>query len=208
MRFLLFVEGETEKRVLGRFLKRWLDKRLKASVRINVTGFQGCAQMWNNLPNHVKYHRRMPDAADTIGFIGIMDLYGPDFYPDHIVSSKDRKNWAITEMTKRVNDGLFRMFFAVHELEAWLLSDPGIFPSSVRKSLPGKIARPEEVNFNEPPAKLIGRLFREKMGRNYLKIEDGVELFSKLDPDIACARCPSLDEMLKEMLLMAKHAGL
>lgn len=39
---------------------------------------------------------------------------------------------------------------AVHETEAWLLSDPGIFPAEGRRAFPDRCRRPETVNFDEP----------------------------------------------------------
>jgi len=37
------------------------------------------------------------------------------------------------ELEKKVGHPRFRQFFAVHEIEAWLFSDPGLFAPSVRK---------------------------------------------------------------------------
>lgn len=40
----------------------------------------------------------------------------------------------------------FKMFFAVHETEAWLLSQPELFPQKVRGRIEKHRARPEAVN--------------------------------------------------------------
>ena len=42
----------------------------------------------------------------------------------------------------------FRLFFAVHEFEAWLLSQPDIFPREIKNALQNRIAQPEQVNFD------------------------------------------------------------
>lgn len=102
----------------------------------------------------------------------------------------------------------FRHFFAVHEIEAWLLSDQTIFPIEVRKALPKSAARPETVNSNDHPSKLLERLYREKLKQEYGKILTGSKLFKALNPDIAYTKCPYLKEMLDEMLRLAKAAGL
>ncbi len=97
----------------------------------------------------------------------------------------------------------FFQFFAVHEVEAWLLSQPENFPLKIKKSFPKKIRNPETVNFDEPPAKLLGRLYSRQIKRKYKKIVDGKELFAKLDPNIAYRKCPKLRDLLDKMLDLA-----
>lgn len=110
-------------------------------------------------------------------------------------------------MKKRVGDSRFRHFFAVHEIEAWLLSEPMLFPAEVRTGFPGTVDQPETVNFDEPPAKLLERLYKDRLKQTYKKVTHGKELFDKLDPDTAHARCPRLRELLDEMLKLAKAAS-
>ena len=98
------------------------------------------------------------------------------------------------------------MFFAVHEIEAWILSQPHLLRASVQTGLPASRALPETVNFKEPPAKLLDRLYRTHTGRGYKKIVDGKKLFDDLDPSVAYGKCPYLARMLDEMLTMAKGA--
>lgn len=107
-----------------------------------------------------------------------------------------------------MNHPRFRQFFAVHELEAWLLSDPSLFLPEIRNGFPGSAANPETVNFNTPPAKLLNKLYEAKTGRKYKKTTHGIQLFKKLNPDVAYGKCPRLAEMLDEMLRLAKQAGL
>ena len=71
-----------------------------------------------------------------------------------------------------------------------------------------KVAQPEEVNFAEPPAKLLDRIYKQQTKRNYKKTTYGKQLFAKLDPASAAAKCPYLKAMLDEMLTLAKAAGL
>jgi hypothetical protein len=63
------------------------------------------------------------------------------------------------------------------------------------------------VNFDEPPGKLLGRLYQENLGRGYKKVIDGTNLFQALSPDRAYAKCPALKALLDDMLSLAKHAA-
>ncbi|HKV38855.1 MAG TPA: DUF4276 family protein [Blastocatellia bacterium] len=203
MKFILFVEGHTEKKALPDFLKRWLDARLPQPVGIKPVRFEGLAELWRDAPRKARLYLNGPDRDDICGVISLLDLYGPEFYPDHVKSARDRYKWAKEEMEKRVGHPKFRQFFAVHETEAWLLSNPEIFPAEIRDALKPKSAQPETVNFDDPPAKLLERLYWEKLKRTYKKTTNGKQLFDKLDPAVAYARCPRLKDMLDEMLKMA-----
>jgi len=78
----------------------------------------------------------------------------------------------------------------------------------IRKALPGKTQHPETVNFDEPPSKLLQRLYKEKIKRTYKKVTHGKALFDRLDPAIAYKKCPYLRELFDEMLKIAREAGL
>ncbi len=80
-------------------------------------------------------------------------------------------------------------------------------PRPVEAALPGKCTRPESVNFDEPPAKLLERLYREKLRKSYKKVIDGASLFQALAPDVAYEKCPHLKQLLDEMLGLAKAAS-
>ena len=100
------------------------------------------------------------------------------------------------------------MFLAVHELEAWLLSDPGIFPAAVCQRLKNDHREPEKVNFDRPPSKYLKELYLSSGKTGYKKTTEGKKLFSRLNPDLAHGECPHLAQMLDEMLRLAKEAGL
>jgi hypothetical protein len=69
-------------------------------------------------------------------------------------------------------------------------------------------ARPERVNFDQPPAKLLNQVYNQKTRHDYKKTTHGKQLFAKLDPEIAADKCPRLKELLNEMLSLAEAAGL
>lgn len=206
MKFVLFVEGRTEKKALPEFLKRWLDARLPRKIGIKVVRFEGWSDYHDEIAKKVELHLSGKTGADSIAGIGLLDLYGPTFYPDNKVTAAERYTWGKEYLEERVGHIRFRQHFAVHETEAWLLADPGILPSAVAKALPGKCAQPESVNFHEPPAKLLERLYREKLRKPYKKRIDGETLFANLSPDVAHAKCPYLQLLLKDMLSLAQQA--
>lgn len=150
-----------------------------------------------------------PQAREIIAVIGLLDLYGlpKNFFPANLSGFNDRYAWAKQELESRVGQSNFRQFFAVHELEAWLLSDPNIFPKEVKEGFPASIANPETVNFNQPPAVLLEKLYGAKLKKSYQKPVSGRNLFAKLDPAVAYQKCPRLKEMLDEMLRLAQNAG-
>ncbi|HWX39647.1 MAG TPA: DUF4276 family protein [Blastocatellia bacterium] len=206
MKFVLFVEGHTERKALPDFIRRWLYSRLAQRVGIKAVRFEGWAELWRDAPLRVQKYLGGPDAEDIIGVISLLDLYGPTIYPQNQRTAQDRYAWARNELEKRVGDPRFRHFFAVHETEAWLLSQPEIFHAAVRKALRSKAAQPEGVNFDEPPAKLLDRIYRTELKQTYKKVVHGKALFDKLDPAAACEKCPRLKELLDEMLKMAQAA--
>lgn len=209
MKFILFVEGDAEKTVLPKFLSRWLNPKLNRRVGFTPVRFGGCGDYLSGFAKKAVIRLNGPSHKEIIAVVGLLDLYGlpGNFYPPHLTEAKERYEWAKQELQSRVGREKFLQFFAVHELEAWLLSNPELFPREVRNAFPGSVANPESVNFNQPPGKLLDRLFREKLKRNYKKTVDGDDLFNKLDPEVAYQKCPRLKEMLDEISRMAKDSG-
>jgi predicted ATP-dependent endonuclease of OLD family len=208
MKFVLFVEGETEQKVLPAFLKKWLDPQLSQRVGIQPVLFVGWSELVKNLVKRAHAHLNGPDKNDIIAVIGLLDLYGPDFYPDDKTTAKERYDWAKAKFEAEVNHLKFRQHFAVHECEAWLLSDPTLLPSEVSKKLPPSCSKPETVNFNQPPKKLLHKLYRDKLQTTYKEVTHGSGLFADLDPNLARSKCPQFKAMLDDMLALAKAAGL
>ena len=206
MRFIFFVEGYTESKALPQFLKKWLDPQLPNPVGIQTVRFEGWPELVKDAPLKAKMHLCGPDKNEIIAVISLLDLYGPTFYPGKLKESKERYDWAKKDIEGKVNQSKFFQFFAVHEVEAWLLSDPNIFPVGVKRALPKKINHPEMVNFNEPPAKLLERLYPLHVKRSYKKVVNGKKLFGKLDPGIAYNKCPNLKKLLDKMLYLARKS--
>ena len=78
----------------------------------------------------------------------------------------------------------------------------------MQDQLPRTTLKPEKVDFNEPPAKLLNRIYNSCMQKNYKKTTYGKQLFGKLAPDVVAEKCPYVKAMLEALLLMARAAGL
>jgi len=170
--------------------------------------FDGYADLVRKMATKARMHLGGPRRSEIVAVIGLLDLYGPTFYPPDKRTSDERYAWGKAHFEKEVGLANFQIFFAVHEFEAWLLSQPDIFSRDVKNALLNKAAYPERVNFDEPPAKLLDRIYLQQRKQYYKKTTYGKQLFGKLDPTIAVAKCPYLKAMLDEMLILAKAAGL
>ncbi|MFH0998424.1 MAG: DUF4276 family protein [Pseudomonadota bacterium] len=205
MKFILFVEGYTKDKALPFFFKKWLDPKLNDPIGIKTVRFEGWTELVKDAPLKAKMHLSGPYKDDIVAVISLLDLYGPTFYPNNLKGCDERYKWAKLDIEDKVNHPKFFQFFAVHEVEAWLLSQPELFPLELKNAFPKKIQKPETVNFNEPPAKLLGRLYPMHMKRSYKKVVNGKELFGRLDPNIAYQKCPKLKELLDKMLELAQQ---
>ena len=128
MKFILFVEGHTEHQAIAAFLKRWLDPRLTVPIGVQTVRFDGWAEMVRDAPQKVKIYLNAP-KGDVVAVIALLDLYGLQLpYPAETVSAAERIVWGTEHLQEQVGEARFRQFFAVHETEAWLLSQPQLFP--------------------------------------------------------------------------------
>lgn len=207
MKIVILVEGHTEHAVLREFLKRWLDDNLDRRIGIQVVKFEGAAALLDDVAQKSRMHL---DEGDVVAVVSLLDLHGFPRYPDSVRGVRERYKWGrkhVEQLVARENpvaQSKFRHFFAVHELEAWLLSDPAIFPQGVQAELPKK--PPEAVNFDEPPARLLNRVYHSVTGRNYKKRTHGPRLFKKLNPELVYKMCPHFKAMMDELLELA-NAG-
>lgn len=197
MKFAIFCEGHTERAVMADLLARWLNPKLKQRVGFLRVRFEGWQHLVKETPIKASQYLKQ---ADILGVVSLLDLYGPTFYPNHLRTAEERRQWGTDHMRSRVQDNRYRHHFAVHEVEAWLLAEPDILPPAVQKKLPGKATHPESVNFDEPPAKLLNRLYREVLHKDYKKVVEGTKLFRKLNPDRIYEKCPALKALADDLL--------
>jgi hypothetical protein len=69
-----------------------------------------------------------------------------------------------------------------------------------------RMKNPESVNFDSPPSKFLGSLYRKHNRGEYKKTVDGRQLFKRLKAEEVAEKCPRLKEMLDEMLNLAVQA--
>ena len=84
-------------------------------------------------------------------------IYGPTFYPPGKTTADERFAWGKEHFEKEVGLEKFRLFFAVHEFEAWLLSHARHFLTGDQETLcqPRSEAARKGQLWVEPPAKLL-----------------------------------------------------
>ncbi len=204
MKFILFVEGHTENKAIPSFLKRWLDPQLSKPVGIKAVRFEGWAELVKDSPTKADLYL---SRGSVIAVIALLDLYGPTIYPNDKNTATERYTWAKQHLEGKVDQTDFFQFFAVHEAEAWLLSDPTIFPNSIKTSVQKISKSPEDINNIMPPAKRLNEIYSKQTKRRYKKVTYGKDLFAKLDPTVAYKKCPRLKELLDAMLKIAKDAS-
>lgn len=203
MKFIVFVEGHTEDKAIPAFLKRWLDPQLSKPVGIKSVRFEGWSGLVKDSPTKANLYL---SEERVIAVIALLDLYGPTIYPENENTAAKRYKWAKQYLEKQVGQSKFFQFFAVHEVEAWLLSDPKIFPNSIR-SFVQKISKyPEKINNTMPPAKRLNEIYSKHTKKRYKKVVYGKDLFAKLDPNVAYQKCPGLKRLLDTMLKLARDA--
>lgn len=202
-RIALFVEGETEQ-TLPHFFHHWLDPQLpeQSKVGIQAVKFQGVSNYLDDLPKKVELHLT-ERRADFV--FGLVDLYGlpPDRFDfskcDTVKEKVIAARKVIRQLVPAEFANRFRQHFAVHEVEAWLLAYPQKFPEKIRTQI--KKRQPEDVNFNEPPAKFLKKL----MGGKYMKTVYAKNVFPFVDPQIAIDKCPFLRRLASDLLDVANR---
>jgi uncharacterized protein DUF4276 len=207
-RVALFVEGDTERgearrRTLSAFFHRWLDPQLPPASKVGITPvkFQGVSNYLDDLPQKVALY--LDDGRANFVF-GLIDLYGIpvsriDLSKYSTIQEKVKAGRAyIRALVPQEYRERFRQHFAVHEIEAWLLAYPEQWPAEVRSQITKR--PPEQVDFNEPPAKFLKRI----LGGRYKKTTTAMNVFPRVDPQGAINQCPHLKHLVEDLLAVAR----
>lgn len=221
MKFIFLVEGVTEDIGVPQFINGWLNTQFATGSRVGVqtVRYDGWSELYDNVEKKTAEYLCEPKyEGDVIAVVSLLDLYGPTFYPPDKVTTADRYTWGKGHFEGRVRkyfkdrgikadvDGKYRHYFAVHESEAWLVTNPQLFPQPIAAAL-AKQKPPEQINFKTPPAKLLDALYEKHLKRVYKKTTNARNLFPRLDPTAAAGRCPYLETMLGELRTLAIQAG-
>lgn len=204
----LFVEGDSEsgdarRKTLPAFIHKWLDPQLPegGKVGIRAVKFQGVSNYLDDLAQKVALYL---DERRANFVVGLVDLYGipasrVDLSKYTTVKQKiDAARAYMRNLVPQQYRDRFRQYFAVHELEAWLLAYPKEWPKEIRAEIVKRL--PEQVNFKEPPAKFLKRI----LGGRYKKTTTAMNLFPKVDPQVAIDKCPYLKSFMDDLLRVAK----
>lgn len=207
-RVALFVEGDTERgearrRTLSAFFHRWLDPQLPSASKVGITPvkFQGVSNYLDDLPQKVALY--LDDGRANFVF-GLIDLYGIpvsriDLSKYSTIQEKVKAGRAyIRALVPQEYRERFRQHFAVHEIEAWLLAYPEQWPAEVRSQITKR--PPEQVDFNEPPAKFLKRI----LGGRYKKTTTAMNVFPRVDPQGAINQCPHLKHLVEDLLAVSR----
>ena len=73
MKFVLLVEGYTERKAIPEFLKRWLDQRLEKPVGVKTVRFDGWQHLYKDAAQKTKMLLNAP-KSDVIAVIALLDL--------------------------------------------------------------------------------------------------------------------------------------
>ncbi len=207
-RVALFVEGDTERgearrRTLSAFFHRWLDPQLPSASKVGITPvkFQGVSNYLDDLPQKVALY--LDDGRANFVF-GLIDLYAIPVSRIELskyssIQEKVKAGRAyIRALVPQEYRERFRQHFAVHEIEAWLLAYPEQWPAEVRSQITKR--PPEQVDFNEPPAKFLKRI----LGGRYKKTTTAMNVFPRVDPQGAINQCPHLKHLVEDLLAVAR----
>ncbi len=201
-RIALFVEGETEL-ALPPFFHRWLDPQLPAAGKVGITPvkFQGIANYLDDVAAKTEMYL---DQRRANVIVGVVDLYGLPSTRINLsthTTLKDKVVAARAYVRQLIPTRLqpyFRQHFAVHETEAWLLAYPDEWPPAIRGPITER--PPEEMNFHEPPSKLLTRL----LGGEYKKIVRARNILGRVDAQVAITACPFLGLLAEDLLGLAR----
>jgi hypothetical protein len=198
----LFIEGYTE-RALPEFIRKWLDPQLPPEGKVGImpVKFQGVSNYLDDLAQKIALY--LDEGRANLVF-GLVDLYGIpasriDLSKFTTVKQKVTAARAyVRTLVPQPYQDRFRQHFAVHEVEAWLLAYPDKWPAEARDQI--KKRPPEQVNFKEPPARFLKKI----LGGRYKKTTTAMNLFPKVDPQIAIDQCPYLKLFMEDLLRVAK----
>jgi len=208
-KIFLFVEGDSERgdavrQNLPAFFHRWLDPQLPKGKRVALQAvkFKGISDYIKEVGTKTEIYLQQ-HRADVV--FGIVDLYGIprdklDLAGYHSLQAKIEAahNYLKNLVPKHCRDH-FRQHFAVHELEAWLLAYPEMWPKKIRTQLTAR--RPEDVNFDTPPSKWL----RKQLGREFKKTVDATRILRNADPQTAMDVCPRLKRLADDLLAVAQR---
>ncbi len=168
-RFVFIVEGKTEKESLRAFLANCLSWRGVAGVGIKILGKDSASKVFHEGPKLAGELLNAKDGESILAVYTLLDIFNAGIFPETGMSIEDRVAWGRDSMQQRFLHPRYRHYFAVHELEAWLLADTANLPAKMRADLRQHQAHPEQVNDKTSPSNLISASHLRQFNRKYSK---------------------------------------
>src|SRR5438105_3888442 len=81
VKFLLLVEGSTERESLADFLRQWIDSVLEFPVGVSIVKFKGVGDYLTGIKSRVQLVMSGEARHEIIAVIGLLDLYGAPIFP-------------------------------------------------------------------------------------------------------------------------------
>lgn len=192
MKISIIVEGATEQ-VFQAPLRGFLKQRVPRGKmpRLDTVPQNGRIPTGEKLQRLVGKLLTGASPADAV--IALTDVYtGTRDFKDAEDAKRKMRQWVGAETR-------FYPHVAQHDFEAWLIPFWADIKrlSGTAQGKPGK--NPENINHNKPPAHLLRELFNAKKKR-YSKPTIAARVLEKNDLAKAAAECPSLKNLLNEIL--------
>jgi hypothetical protein len=208
VRVVVYCEGDTEELILKPLLAPYRERLAGCGYGLDVHIFNGAPELKRKIGAATR--AALQHGVERV--FGLIDLYGaPIVWPRNVLQSDDplaaRCEYAREQMRSWVPSDIrdrFHPHLAVHELEAWLLADSQALSDEMGRKV-GPWPRPEEVDFDKPPAALLNELFHTRPNKKrYDKKVDGRMLFGKVNVDTVYQMCPNFRAFVDDLLALCK----
>jgi hypothetical protein len=194
MKISFIVEGESE-----RIFLKTMQTFLRARCQPGKTPKLIARPLNSNVPPRGKLIKivrdELKDGVDAI--IILTDVKGPIHYED--ADDARVKIEASLEGLPQLNSKVF-VHAAQHELEAWIIPFWPRIQSLFKTNAKRPQVRPEQINHNKPPSKLLAEVSRIAGKSRYSKTLHLESILKDQDLEVAASECPGLKALLNRIL--------
>lgn len=205
MKVWVFVEGRSDVQALAALWGRWMQQLRGNGCGVKFTPLDSKPRYLNKIGHRVA-EKLVHDKGDVA--IGL-----PDFFPNRDFANTVHRHDSLRGLqdvqTRLVRIGLKRQgvraadidshigrFYPSamkHDMEVLVLSAPKQLQARLDMSnMPGSWRQPpEEQNQDNPPKKIVERLFSDKLQRRYRGVTDSVAILENADLNDIVMQCPT-----------------
>jgi hypothetical protein len=215
----IVVEGETESSFVREILADHLAMRQinVHPVRLGKPTHKGGNVTLERVKTDVRNLLRQDASAIVTTMLDYYGLTGN--WPGRELTTVERQGLSASQKAQRVEDGLrqvmqadypglnverrFIPYFAMHEFEALLFSDPGVLANNLRISeeavqhILDECGEPEEIDDSKDnaPSKRLNRV----LAGQYRKVTQGIEIAKQTGLPRIREKCPHFDRWLMQL---------